>query len=119
MDFFSAILDFISIFPNRNENDYTDKQKNYANRFFIISFLLSVGLILLSLTIFKNPKLLKILIISLISSLTISIIMIYTFVKLKFIETTTSNNFLFYLIGLILIIGSFELFIIQYFSIFN
>ena len=119
MDFFSAILDFFSIFLNRKENDFTSKQKNYANSFFIISFLLSVGLILLSLPIIKNPYLLKILIISLTSSLTISIIIIYTFIQLKFIEATTFNNFLFYLTGLILIIGSFELFIIHYFSIFN
>ncbi|MFV0146472.1 hypothetical protein NZD85_11475 [Empedobacter stercoris] len=115
MDIIQAILDFISA-PNFNKEN---TQKDKAGYFLFITSLISIALFFLSSDLFENQHFFLILISIIGVSIILNIVLIFILIKFKIIQPTTFNNFIFYLIGLILLVSSFGLFLIDYFKIIS
>ena len=115
MDFIQVILDFFSATSYKSENSKKDK----AGFFLMISTFLSIALLFSVNSIYEINNILLIIVLLIIFSLILSILIILSLIKLKIIQPTNFNNFILYLIGLILLIGSLTLFFIDYFKIIN
>ncbi len=113
MDIIQAILDFITV-PNF---DKESTKKDKADYFLFITSLISIALFFLSSDLFENQHYLLILISLIGSSIILNIILILLLIKFKIIQSTTFLNFIYYLVGLILLTSSFGLFIFDYFKI--
>lgn len=115
MDIIQAILDLLSA-PNF---DKESSQKNKAGYFLFISSLISIALFFLSSDSFENQHLFLILISLIGLSIILNIVLIFLLIKFKIIQPTTFKDFIYYLVGLTLLISSIGLFLINYFNIFN
>ncbi len=115
MDILQAILDFFSVTSYKSDNSKKDK----AVLFLIISTFLSIALLFSVNSIYEKNNILLIIVLLIIFSLILSILIILSLIKLKIIQPTNFSNFILYLVGLILLIGSSTLFFIDYFKIIN
>ncbi len=114
MDILQAILDFFSVTSYKSDNSKKDK----AVLFLMITSFLSITLLFSVNSIYEKNNLLLIVILLIIFSLILSILIILSLIKLKIIQPTSFSNFILYLVGLILLIGSSTLFFIDYFNLF-
>jgi len=115
MDILQAILDFFSVTSYKSDNSKKDK----AVLFLMISTFLSIALLFSVNSIYDKNHNLLIIVLLIIFSLILSILIILSLIKLKIIQPTNFSNFILYLVGLILFIGSSTLFFIDYFKIIN